>query len=327
MQLRLRALAAGTATFLPFVGKYACRGTGGTASARYCYSVWMRHLVKAQASGFSLAGTNGRIAELGPGDSLGIGLAAMLSGYNEYFALDVKPHANAERNVAVFKELARLFSTRAPIPGDEEFPLTFPKLDDYSFPGRLLTDRILASALDAQRLDAIAGAIKEPARKIDGGIRIAYIAPWTDTSLLEPESIDVAFSQAVLEHVDDIAAAYKALHRWMRPGGVMSHTIDYESHGLTRDWNGHWTIGDLRWRLVRGTRPYLINRLPHSAHLSAIKEAGFRIILDDMRQGPPLQRASLAKQFLELSDSDLETCGSYIQALKPAARLSPLSAL
>src|SRR4029077_18633813 len=99
MQIKCRALAAGAATFLPFVRKYACRGTGGTVSARYCYSVWMRHLVKAHQCGYSLIGTGGRIAELGPGDTLGIGFAAMLSGYDEYFALDAKAHASIKGNL------------------------------------------------------------------------------------------------------------------------------------------------------------------------------------------------------------------------------------
>jgi len=289
-------------------------------SARYCYSVWMRHMVKIQASGYAFPGTGARVAELGPGDSLGIGLVAMLSGCDEYFALDVKAHANVERNLAIFDELVRLVSERTPIPGDEELPLVFPKLADYSFPSRLLNERILERALDRSRIAAIVRAIKEQGRTIDGRIRIAYIAPWMDRNLLDPESVDIAFSQAVLEHVDDIVAVYRALHHWLRPGGLMSHTIDYQSHGITRDWNGHWTIGDTRWRLVRGTRPYLINRLPHSAHLRAIEGAGFRIVSDVVREGTPPSRAYLARRFLDLSDTDLKTSGSYIQALKPAAR-------
>jgi SAM-dependent methyltransferase len=282
----------------------------------------MRHLIKAHATGHPLAGTGGRIAELGPGDSLGIGLAAMLSGFNEYFALDAKAHANVERNLEVFGELCRLFIERAPVPGEEEFPLTFPKLQDYSFPAAILTDRILASTLHAQRIESISAAIKGQTLEQDDRIQLAYIAPWTDRGLLERESLDVVFSQAVLEHVDDIAAAYAAMHYWLRPGGFMSHTIDYMSHGLTRDWNGHWTVGDFRWHLVRGRRPYLINRLPHSVHVAAMTKAGFQIARNEVQEGRKLDRACLADRFRHLSEADLKTCGSYIQALKPVASVS-----
>jgi hypothetical protein len=256
------------------------------------------------------------MAELGPGDTLGIGLAAVLSGYDEYFALDAKAHADVEGNLRVFRDLVGLFSAKARIPGDDEFRLTYPKLDEYSFPQDILTPSVLARTLDARRVDAILRAIKEPGRSGNGGIRIAYVAPWTRLDLLEAGSVDAALSQAVLEHVDEVGGIYRALHHWLRPGAFMSHTIDYQSHELTRDWNGHWTISDLGWRLVRGARPYLINRLPHSTHLEEMKKAGFEIVLDETETGVPLNRASLAKRFRGLSDSDLETRGTFIQAVK-----------
>jgi hypothetical protein len=87
---------------------------------------------------------------------------------------------------------------------------------------------------------------------------------------------------------------------------------------LTRDWFGHWTISDVSWRFVRGARPYLINRLPHSAHIRAIENAGFHVVRDEVRRAAPPSRAKLAKRFSTLPDSDLETCGAYVQAIKPA---------
>ena len=68
------------------------------------------------------------------------------------------------------------------------------------------------------------------------------------------------FSQSVLEHIDDLEGAYATLHKWLKPGGYMSHLIDFYSHGLTKEWNGHWALSDLTWGALKGRRPYLINR-------------------------------------------------------------------
>src|SRR5262245_49632118 len=74
------------------------KGTGGSCEARYCYSIWMRHLIAAQSGG--LDPNPATVAELGPGDSLGVGITALLTGAKRYFALDVVPHASAAHNLA-----------------------------------------------------------------------------------------------------------------------------------------------------------------------------------------------------------------------------------
>jgi hypothetical protein len=58
----------------------------------------------------------------------------------------------------------------------------------------------------------------------------------------------------------------------------MSHRIDYTSHGITHDWYGHWTVSPRVWRIVRGERAYLINRLPHSAHVEALRRNRFEVL-------------------------------------------------
>ena len=56
------------------------------------------------------------LAELGPGDSIGVGLASMLCGVNNYYALDVERYANIERNLQVLDELVALFESRSERP-------------------------------------------------------------------------------------------------------------------------------------------------------------------------------------------------------------------
>jgi hypothetical protein len=312
LQVRPRAFAAGVASFLPVVNRFTNRGSGGTESARYCYSVWLRHLVRASESG--LPTDPGCVAELGPGDSLGIGLAAVLSGADRYIALDVKAHASPERNLRVFDELVRLFQACTPVPADDEWPLVQPKLSTYSFPTHILPSERLKACLSEARLADIRNAI----RGEQSEIRVSYRAPWSDPSILEPACVDLLFSQAVLEHVEDLETTYSAMRRWMKPGASMSHSVDFCSHGLTRDWNGHWSLGDVTWSVVRGSRRYLINRQPLSIHLDLLERNGFDLITVDRRREAAHPAFKPAKRFRSLSADDASTRGAFIQARVPS---------
>src|SRR6187551_210047 len=110
--MRISQLLYGIATFVPGVAAIFGRGGGDTKSARYCYSVWLRHLIKAYETDPSFVHPK-VVAELGPGDSLGIGVSALLSGTDEYYAFDLVKHANVARNVRVFEEILSMFETRA----------------------------------------------------------------------------------------------------------------------------------------------------------------------------------------------------------------------
>jgi hypothetical protein len=123
------------------------------------------------------------------------------------------------------------------------------------------------------------------------------------------------YSQAVLEHVDDIAGAHAAMLTWLAPGGFVSHQIDYRCHGTTREWNGHWAESDLAWKLLRGRRPFFINRQSHSMHVAAMEAAGFKIVFDKRATKPSkLDRRRLAPRFASYAEDDLTTCSAFIQA-------------
>jgi hypothetical protein len=305
-------LAAGLASFLPGVRHLTNRASGGTGSTRYCYSVWLRHLVRAHQAGLPTAAAC--VAELGPGDSLGIGLAALLSGADRYLALDVKAHANVDTNLRVFDELVVLFRERAPIPDDTEFPAVQPKLTDYRFPAHVLpVDRLGASLAEA-RVARVRGALAGH----PGPVTLAYMTPWNDPSVIVRGSVDFLLSQAVLEHVDDLDTAYRAMRDWMRPGASMSHSIDFSSHNLTRSWNGHWTLGDRAWQVVRGTRRYLINRQPLSSHLNYLSRYRFEPVNVEGRRGHVSQFFRPAKRFRGMTAEDTSTRGVFLQARAPA---------
>lgn len=288
-------------------------GTGGTVSAQYCYSVYLRHLVTAARHG--LATDPGVVVELGPGDSLGIGLMALLTGAEQYYALDAVRHAATETNLMIFDELAKLLTTRVPIPFGGEFVEILPELADYAFPTQILSDTRLTRALAPERLSrlrlALAGDLTT------GPIR--YIAPMGRMHEIPADSVDLILSQAVMEHVDQLEKTYAECFRCLKPGGYMSHQIDLQCHETAPEWNGHWKYSTLTWRLMRGRRPWFINRQPCSTHIDLVKKSGFDLRVQITQSGNyGISRKQLAKGFRGLSESDLLTAGVLILASKSA---------
>src|SRR5215208_5299382 len=155
----IRLMLGGLKSYFPVLhAEY--KGTVGRATGAYCYSVWLRHLSIITRAVPAFA--PGIVVELGPGDSLGVGCAALLSGAEQYIGLDIVAHANPEHDAKVLEELVELFEHHAPIPDGRVFPNLQPKLSAYGFPNRLFTDdgkrRI---RLDAARLQAIRAALAE----------------------------------------------------------------------------------------------------------------------------------------------------------------------
>ncbi len=317
--MKVTQVLYGLATFIPGVAPIFGRGGGDTKSARYCYSVWMRHLVAAFESGLWTSPKT--VAELGPGDSLGVGLAALVSGVESYHAFDVVEHAHVKRNQAVLEEIVSLLRSRADIPGEQEFPEVRPNLASYAFPRHILTDERLAEALTDARLTRIREALE---RQNAPGSMVDYRTRWFDEVAIERDSIDLVFSQAVLEHVDDLISAYRAMGLWLKPGGLLSHEIDFRCHNTAREWNGHWRYSDGTWRVIRGKRAYLLNREPYSRHLQLMTENGFDLVGGSKdRLESRLAKDDLALRFRQITDDDLTTSTAHLQAVKRVNRPAP----
>jgi hypothetical protein len=313
--MTLRPIAKGLATFIP--GAYRVLGshhTGGTDSAAYCYGVWLKHLTFLSENGMrSLPRT---LAELGPGDSLGVGLAALLSGVSNYYALDIVHFSRTERNLKVFEDLVSLFKARVARPTKG-----WPDYDAYLgvglFPHRILSDETLKRSLREERLDSIRHALANPGSDCEE-VSIKYIVPWLDEDIIEKESIDVILSHSVLEHVANLETSYRALHSWLRSGGIMSHQIDFSGHGVTSTWNGYWSCSPALWKIIVGRRPFLINQQPCSVHVHLTERLGFQIVchLKNYRSDG-IARTKLASAWRDLSDDDLTCAETFIQARKP----------
>ncbi len=308
----IRPILRGLSTYVPVLNRYVGAKTGGTVSSRYCYSVWARHLVSAGYHGLN---TNPAVvAELGPGDSLGIGLAALISGSTRYCAFDVVDFGRTSRNLEIFDELVALFRARADIPGPDEFPKVKPNLESYAFPRDIFTEERLERAMEERRLATIRNSIMHPDHQDS---LIEYRVPWYDAKVIDEGSVDLIYSQAVLEHVDDLDNTYRAMNLWLKPGGHASHQIDFKCHHTARQWNGHWALSDSTWRLIRGRHAYLLNRQPYSTHVRLLADHGFRVVSDQTVTSPSqLTRQNLATRFQSLSDDDLVTSGAFFLVVK-----------
>ncbi len=255
-----------------------------------------------------------RVAEIGPGDSLGIGLAALLSGSKEYYAFDVIKHANLDKNLSVAEEIASLFISKKEIPHcGSQYKNTNPALNDYRFPNECFGHQIEQPEI-MESLSELKKALKHQS----GLIKIEYRVPWYEKIPSALGDLDLVYSQAVMEHVENIQHAYDSMWKWLKPGGIISHQIDFKAHEMTKEWNGHWLIGQRLWKFLMHGRKYSINRLPMSAHVEAITRAGFEI-----HKIIPVRRATIyglktvKVRGYEFTDEDMVTSSALIQAIKP----------
>jgi hypothetical protein len=307
-------IAKGTIKHLPGLKNFKQpQSTGGTIESRYCYTVWLRHLQKYHRFTGKIPGI---VAELGPGDSLGTGFAALLSGSNHIKALDVIKYWDNDRNLKIFDELVSLFRNRSPLPDKSEYPKVRPAPDSYDFPHHILSESILDRSLSPCRIEAIRkeiGQIDDP-----GNTFISYKIPWNDADVISENSVDFIYSQAVLEAIEELENAYRGMRLWLKPGSIMSHTIDFRSHGLTKNWNGHWVFNDIEWNLVKGNRSILINRQPLSKHMELHSKYEFIILMrETVRMENLIDKKAFAVRFRNLSEEDLSTSGAYILSKKP----------
>jgi hypothetical protein len=305
-------MAKGILTWIPGVRQafFNRDAAHGTESASYCYGVWLKHLTLLWASGM---GTVPRtVLELGPGASVGTGVAALLSGAERYIGIDAVAHARPQTNDAVFRDLLELFLTKAPRP-QAGFPPIDHYLDARLFPSMILDGARLETALYSKRLDTIERSVKDVANpKADGCLRYQT---WDSGERVEEGSVDLLFSHVVLNHVDDLDAMYATCAAAVRSGGWMSHQVDFTCLNTAAEWNGHLAYGELSWKVIAGNRPYFVSREPLATHLDLLDAHGFDVVqLIRGKKAGGIGRQQLAPRWRRISDEDLETQSAFIVA-------------
>lgn len=296
--------------------------TGGTSEAAYCYSVWMRHasMIYKHLPDFRFHS----ILELGPGDTLGVGIAALLGGAKRYVAVDAQNYVNLNLCCAHEKELKRLYAEKSAIPNGGRFADVHPVLERYDFPEDIF--QAYGAITQSKWLDPYPSGLISVGQGLEsfrsGDNYINYRAPCSPNEIsnyVEDNTICLCLSQAVMEHVEDPQVAYSKMFKALRHGGVMSHQVDFKSHGTSYDWNGHWVYNDRQWQIARDRKTFRdINRISLSGHLNLIENAGFKIqYVKKVKMKSDISKFDLHDDYKNLTDSDLVTSGAYILATKP----------
>jgi len=314
----LRLVLGGLKSYFPTLHT-GDKGVSGRPTGAYCYSVWMRHLsiiTKAVPSFRPRA-----VVEIGPGETLGVGCAALLSGAEQYVGLDHVTRADARHDVQVLDELVAMYAHHAPIPDERVFPHLLPKLSAYNFPNRLFADdgpRHIR--IDEERVQSIRAALLDRQDVLYDNVPVGYMAPW-GMRTIDRQAIDLVISQASLQDLahdsdgSELAGAFAAMSRWLRKGGIMSHQIDF-SFPLGAEWNHHWHYPEAAWRMLRGNRQAFGNRVPLSMYLQLCDEYDFQVVSVKRVEQPGLPREKAAPHFRDLPEADFATSSAHIVAVR-----------
>lgn len=209
--------------------------------------------------------------ELGPGDSLASAVIASALGARKIYLVDVGDFA--DRDIATYRAIAAGLVRRG---------LAAPDLSAVA------TVEEMLSALNAVYLT-------------DGLASLRRI---------EDESVDLVWSQAVLEHIRlrEIRPLFGELRRILRRPGIMSHRIDFQDHlgGSLNNLRFSETLWETEFMAKSG---FYTNRMRVSQMLRAMEEAGFELASVERGEWDslPLARARLAPAFRGLDDRDLLT--------------------
>lgn len=95
---------------------------------------------------------------------------------------------------------------------------------------------------------------------------------------LENSCVDFAFSNAVLEHVHQPEQVINELARVTRPGGWGSHEIDLRDHFFKATPLRLLGYSDALWNLMTSYRPGYANRLRFSDYIKLFEKHSFNVI-------------------------------------------------
>ena len=244
---------------------------------RHGYMDDMSYVLNVFNEHVSRAGLTGRlkgktILELGPGDSIATALVAACYGAR---AILVDAGAFAMTDMAGYRKLVDLLDRSGLKPPD------------------------ISAATTLEEMLVICDA-----RYLTQGLE--------SFSSIETGTVDLIFSQAVLEHVrkDEFLDTMRECFRVLTLEGAASHRVDLKDHlgGSANNLRFSSKYWESDWMSSSG---FYTNRIRFKEMLSIFKKAGFNIeILNaDKWNESPIARKNLAEEFREIDEDDLLISG------------------
>jgi SAM-dependent methyltransferase len=281
--MKVKKLLRGLISYVPVLKEIIPKtGTQGSNDPQHCLRTFEKHrdLLTDNGFGFPVA----CMGELGPGDSFGVGIAALLNGSEKYFGLDAIAHTNIEFNISIFEDLIKLYEAK----------------------------NIIFSETQKHKIKLSIEQLNSPDSMLQ------YLAPWW-TSEISKNTFDLIISTAVMEHVFPLEEVYRRIFDLLKPGGYCSHIIDYGAHEFSDCWFEHWCYSDWLWKILLHGRKYMINRMPHSYHLQCMLKAGFIIqneLVTKNSQSPKMNKIApkIRKYF---NNDDLSIQSAIVIIKKP----------
>lgn len=173
---------------------------------------------------------------------------------------------------------------------------------------RALCDQLAARELrvpDVSRLRTI----DEILDVCDGRYLTSGLESWRE---IASESVDLVFSQAVLEHVrkKEFMAVQEECFRVMKDGAVASHKVDLRDHlgGALNNLRFSERVWESAFFVRSG---FYTNRIQMNEMLAILKRANFMTQLTEVRRWDvlPISRTQLDRAFSALPDDDLNVSG------------------
>jgi len=212
------------------------------------------------------------ILELGPGDSIATAIVAACYGARAIL-IDAGPFAKTD--ISGYRKFAEFLKLKGLYPPDISLAETL--------------DEVLA-ACDAQ-----------------------YLTQGLESfSSIGTGTVDLIFSQAVLEHVHkhEFFDTMQECFRVLIPGGVASHRVDLKDHlgGSLNNLRFSERIWESEFFVRSG---FYTNRIRFSEMITLFETAGFIVEIGDIRRWEclPVKRQSLSNSFVYVSDEDLMISG------------------
>jgi len=264
----LKALGKGLLTYVPGVTAILEKRNGKSrhsgSQAQFCYTLWLSILRLLEENG--IQANMDSVGEIGTGGSLGVGFCAILTGCTKFYALEINQDFDKRTNLKLLDDIVLLFRHRSKI--SDKFKQLNIKTKNPDFPDDLIKPMFTNSDLiDEIRNDIASGFTTQK--------RISIIKNWEcQTS----SNLDFIFSRAVMEHVANPAKVYNSISKQISVNSYMFHDIEFHSHGLTKNIDGHFQLHPFLWNIIVGKRPFFLNRWKLDDHLRAISQNSFEII-------------------------------------------------